>query len=186
MADGVKFNIKNNTEIRNLLRAIPERLKDSAYDLIEEELKIAVTEAKSNAQRLSTSGELVNGIRSYRDGKKVYYISDAPYSAFVEFGIRSQYKRKPGFEKAAMRYKGISNNGTGLTAKENIYKWADQKGIEKKYWYPIYRQIMTDGFPSKSGRSVLNSMGGFFIQPYYDARNRIGRRLKSILKRAFK
>lgn len=186
MADGFKFNIKNNTELRNLLRSIPTKMKDGAYDIIESEIKIAVQQAKSNAQRLSTTGELVNGIKSFRDGKKVNYISEAPYSAFVEFGIRSQYKRKPGFEKAAMRYKGISNNGTGLTGKENIYRWAEQKGIEKKYWYPIYRQIMTDGFPSKSGRSVLNSMGGFFIQPYYEARNRIGRRLKSILKRAFK
>lgn len=186
MADGLQFNIKNNTEIRNLLRAIPDRVKGAAYDVIEEEIKVAVEQAKSNAQRLNTTGELVNGIRSVRDGKKVYFVSDAPYSAFLEFGIRSGYRRKPGFEKAAMRYKGISNNGLGLTAKENIYRWASKKGIDKKYWYPIYRHIMTYGFPSDSGRSVLKSMGGFFIQPYYDARNRIGRRLKSILKKAFK
>lgn len=186
MADGVSINIKNNTEIRNLLRAIPEKLKASAYDVIEEEIAVAVTEAKANAGRLSVTGELQNGIRSVRDGKKVYYLSDAPYSAFVEFGIRSGYRRKPGFEKGAMRFKGVSNIGSAKSAKENIYEWAGKVGIDKKYWWPIYRQIMTKGFPSSSGRSRLYAQGGFFIQPYYDARNRIGRKLKSILKRAFK
>lgn len=186
MADGFKFNIKNNTELRNLLRSIPTKMKDGAYDIIESEIKIAVQQAKSNAQRLNTTGELVNGIRSLRDGKKVYYLSDAPYSAFVEFGIRLRYVRKPGFEKGAMRFKGISDNKKGLTGKQNIYKWAENKGIDKKHWYPIYRRIMEEGFPRPGGNSVLAGMGGFFIQPYVEARNRIGLRLKGLLKKALK
>lgn len=186
MADGFDFNIKNNTQFRNFLRSLPNNVKNAAYDIIESEIKIAVQHAKSNAQRLSTTGELANGITSIRDNKKVQYISAAPYSAFVEFGIRSRYRKKPGFEKTAMRFKNISNNGTGLTGKENIYKWAERKGINKKFWYPIYRNIMTIGFPSQSERSVLNSMGGFFIQPYYEARNRIVLRIKQILKKATK
>lgn len=186
MADGIKFIIKNNTELRNLLRSIPANLKTSAYDTIESEVKIAVQQAKSNAQRLSTSGKLVNGIKSQRDNNKVYYISEAPYSAFVEFGIRKRYVKKPGFEKTAMRFKNINNIGSGLSAKENIYQWAEAKGIPKKHWWAIYQQIMTDGFPSPSGRSVLGTMGGFFFQPYYEARNRIGLKLKGLLKRALK
>ncbi len=186
MADGFKFNIKNNTELRNLLRSIPTKIKDSAYDIIESEVKIAVQQAKSNAMKLNTTGELVNGISSLRDGKKVQYISAAPYSAFVEFGIRTRYVKKPGFEKTAMRFKGISNNGTGLTGMENIYKWAEAKGINKKHWYAIYKKIMDDGFPIPGGKSVLAGMGGFFFQPYYEARNRIGVRLNGLLKKALK
>lgn len=186
MADGFKFNIKNNTQLRNLLRSIPTKMKDGAYDIIESEIKIAVQQAKGNAQRLNTTGELVNGIRSLRDGKKVYYLSDAPYSAFVEFGIRLRYVRKPGYEKSAMRYKGISDNKKGLTGKENIYKWAEAKGINKKHWYAIYKKIMDDGFPIPGGKSVLAGMGGFFFQPYYEARNRIGVRLNGLLKKALK
>lgn len=186
MADGFQFNIKNNTQFRKLLRSLPENIKDAAYDIVESEVKIAVQQAKNNALRLNTTGELVNGISSLRDGRKVQYISAAPYSAFVEFGIRSRYQKKAGFEKTAMRFKNIANNGTGLTGKENIYKWAENKGIDKKYWYAIYRNIMTDGFPSKSPRSVLAGMGGFFIQPYYEARSRIVLRLKGILQKALK
>jgi HK97 gp10 family phage protein len=66
-------------------------------------------------------------------------VSQADYSAFVEFGTRSKVQIPAGVEGSRF------SKSSSLSAKEAIYAWCKRKGIEEKYWFPIYRQIMTRG-----------------------------------------
>ncbi len=184
MAGQVKINIKNNKEIANILKLLPQELKIRAVDIAEEELKVAAGQAKANIGNSNTFGDLTEGISVIRISNTVQFRSDAEHSAFAEFGIRGGYKPKRYFEKYASKFKNITNNSSGLTAKENIYRWAAKKGIVKKAWYPIYRKLI--GYPIKTestGYGPINNGRGFFIEPYLEARERIKKRLKRLLKR---
>jgi hypothetical protein len=184
MAGNVKINIKNNKEIANILRLLPKELKLRAIDIAEEELKVAAAEAKANVGTSNTFGDLVDGIVVTRISNTVQFRSDAEHSAFAEFGIRGGFRNKRYFEKYSAKFKGIKNNRSGLSAKANIYRWAAKKGIEKKAWYPIYRKLL--GNPIKSeqtGYTPINNGRGFFLEPYVDARDRIRKRLKRLLRK---
>ena len=182
MAGNVKINIKNNKEIANILRLLPQQLKIRAVDIAEEELKVAATQAKANIGTSNTFGDLAEGIVVVRISNTVQFRSDAEHSAFAEFGIRGGYRPKRYFEKYAAKFKGIKANSSGLTAKANIYRWAAKKGIIKKAWYPIYRKLI--GHPIKAetdGYQPINNGKGFFLEPYIEARDRIRKRLKRLL-----
>lgn len=184
MAASVKINIKNNKEIANILRLLPKELKIRAIDIAEEELKVAASQAKANIGTSNTFGDLESGIVVTRISNTVQFRSDAEHSAFAEFGIRGGFRNKRYFEKYAAKFKGIKTNKSGLPAKDNIYRWAAKKGIIKKYWYPIYRKLI--GFPIKGsddGYRPINNGRGFFLEPYVDARDRIRKRLKRLLKK---
>lgn len=184
MAGNVKINIKNNKEIANILRLLPQQLKIRAVDIAEEELKVAASEAKNNIGTSNTFGDLAEGIAVIRISNTVQFRSDAEHSAFAEFGIRGGYRPKRYFEKYAAKFKGITKNNSGLSAKQNIYRWAAKKGIDKKNWYPIYRKLL--GKPIKTtetGYLPINNGRGFFLEPYVDARDRIRKRLKILLRK---
>lgn len=180
----VKINIKNNKEIANIFRLLPQQLKVRAIDIAEEELKVAATQAKANIGGSNTFGDLAEGITVVRVSNTVLFRSDAEHSAFAEFGIRGGYRSRRYFEKYAAKFKGIKTNRSGLSAKDNIYRWAAKKGIVKKYWYPIYRKLV--GHPIKSdtdGYTPINNGRGFFLEPYLEARERIRKRLKRLLRK---
>jgi hypothetical protein len=184
MAGNVKINIKNNKEIANILRLLPQQLKIRAVDIAEEELKVAASEAKNNIGTSNTFGDLAEGISVIRISNTVQFRSDAEHSAFAEFGIRGGYRPKRYFEKYAAKFQGISKNKFGVSAKYNIYMWAAKKGIIKKAWYPIYRKLI--GHPiktDKTGYTPINNGRGFFLEPYVDARDRIRKRLKRLLRK---
>lgn len=184
MAGQFKIRIKNNKEIANIFRVLPDQLKLRAIDICEEELKVAAAQAKANIGNSNTFGDLAEGIVVVRVSNTVQFRSDAEHSAFAEFGIRGGFKGRRYFEKYAAKFKGIKSNSSGLTAKENIYRWAAKKGIVKKAWYPIYRKLV--GHPIKSdtdGYSPINNGRGFFLEPYLDAREKIKKRLKRLLRK---
>lgn len=185
MGASVKINIKNNKEIANILRLLPKELKIRAIDIAEEELKVAAAQAKANIGTSSTFGDLEAGIVVTRISNTVQFRSDAEHSAFAEFGTRQLYKPKRYFETYASKFMGITTNKSGLPAKANIYRWAAKKGIIKKAWYPIYRKLVGHPIKSdaKSGSKPINNGRGFFLEPYVDARDRIRKRLKRLLKR---
>lgn len=69
-------------------------------------------------------------------------VSQADYSAFVEFGTRSKVQIPAGFEQIASQFKGAKSSGD---AKKMIYAWCKRVGVPEDGWYPIYREIMTNG-----------------------------------------
>jgi hypothetical protein len=195
MGKGFNINIKNNKEIRDILRILPDQARENAFKIIDEEFKVAEGQAKSNAQNHTAFGNLANGIKAYRKGEQYFFVSTAEHSAFVEFGIRLGFKNnRPEFSSFAARYKGISTNPLGLSAMTNIYAWAIRRGIDKKYWYPIYRKLTgnpikegsKDGRTPKTGFYAINDGKGFFLGPYISARDKVRKRLRTLLKRSVK
>jgi len=71
------------------------------------------------------------------------YVSQASYSAFVEFGTKSQVSIPPGLESFAAQFKG--GGFSSLDAKAMIFEWCKRHGIERKAWYAIFIKIMTIG-----------------------------------------
>ena len=70
--------------------------------------------------------------------------SNAPYSAFVEFGTGSKVKVPPGFEKLASEFKG-KGGGSFDDFLDNIRDWCKKKGIDEKLAYPIAVSILRTG-----------------------------------------
>jgi HK97 gp10 family phage protein len=70
--------------------------------------------------------------------------SNAPYSAFVEFGTGSKVKVPPGFEKLASEFKG-KGGGSFDDFLDNIRDWCKKKGIDEKVAYPIAVSILRTG-----------------------------------------
>lgn len=70
---------------------------------------------------------------------------NADYAPFVEFGTKSNFDKSidPEIKRYAATFKG-SRTGSGKL-KDAIYKWANKKGIEKKYWGIIYLRILKFG-----------------------------------------
>jgi HK97 gp10 family phage protein len=110
--------------------------------------------AKSNAP--ANTGLLQQGIGAEKEGDLSYNVySNAEYSAFVEFGTLTKVQIPPGLEEYAAQFKGGTAPGA-LSAKEAIFAWCRDKGIEEAAWFAIFISIMTNGiepqpffFPAK-------------------------------------
>lgn len=132
------------------LDALLKRLQDAPQELvtnIDAELddgakqiaKLAKVQAPSN------NGTLRQGIDSEKVAAMDYSVfSNAEYSAFMEFGTGTYVDIPPGLEEYAAQFKGGGGSGV-LSAKEAIFQWCKQKGIDEKAWYAIYITIMTNG-----------------------------------------
>ena len=73
-----------------------------------------------------------------------FLVSRAEWSAFVEFGTRLKVSIPAGLEQEAAAAQ-VKTGGSSGRAKELIFAWCARKGIEQKFWYPIFVQIMTEG-----------------------------------------
>ncbi len=104
--------------------------------------KVMEQGAKRDAPK--DQGLLVSEISSLQDRPLVWsLVSQASYSAFVEFGTRSNVQIPVGLETEAAAARG-STGGT-LGAKQAIFQWCARHGIEKRFWYPIFVKIMVKG-----------------------------------------
>lgn len=91
-------------------------------------------------------GRLRSQITYKKKGPMNYeLISPANYSAYLEFGTKTNVRIPPGYQFLAAQYKGVNIDSGGLTMREAIYQWAKQKGIAKKWWWWIYLKIMQQG-----------------------------------------
>jgi len=70
--------------------------------------------------------------------------SNAPYSAFVEFGTGARVKIPAGFEKLAAEFKG-KKGGNFDEFLDNIRDWCKRKGIDEKLAYIIAVSILKKG-----------------------------------------
>jgi len=70
--------------------------------------------------------------------------SNAPYSAFVEFGTGTKVKIPAGFEKLASEFKGKSA-GNFDDFLDSIRDWCKKKGIDQKLAYIIAVSILRTG-----------------------------------------
>lgn len=128
---------------------IGERLataSEAVFKEVDAEIGASVKVMEQGAKRDAPvdQGLLRNEISSFQDKPLEWsLVSQASYSAFVEFGTRLKVSIPAGLEQEAAAARG-STGGTG-GAKELIFAWCARKGIERKFWYPIFVQIMTEG-----------------------------------------
>lgn len=116
-------------------KSVDIELKDGS----EQMAGIAKTQAPGN------TGSLRQGIGSEKEADLDYNVfSNVEYSAFVEFGTGTHVEVPPGLEEYAAQFKGTGTSGA-LSAKDAIYAWCKDKGIDPKAWYAIYVSIMVNG-----------------------------------------
>ncbi len=132
-------------------------------------MKVMEQGAKRDAPR--DQGLLANEISSFQDKPLRWsLVSQASYSAFVEFGTKSHVSIPPGLEAEAAKFRGQTAGGT-LGAKQAIFQWCARHGIDKKFWYPIFVKIMVTGIRPHP----------FFFRQLQDEQPRLIERLKAIL-----
>lgn len=141
MSDAFKINVVGFRELQaklkqaapNLTRLISAELKDGANAI--------AAEAKSRAP--ADQGILRNEISVQQiDNLHFAVVSGALYSAFVEFGTRSQVDVPAELQDYASQFQG---QGGSTGAKQMIFDWCQRKGIDPKFWYPIYISVMVKG-----------------------------------------
>jgi phage gpG-like protein len=178
MAD-FSINIRNVKRIQEILRKLPPNLKKEAMEVVKEEFELAAQESIGIAMETDFSGTLSSGISAEYEGNNFVYKSTAPYSAYHEFGTRSNVRRiDQGFQPWAIRFKTAGE--PRLIPYDNIKEWLAEKVTPKGKQYNVWKKISMQGRMSvKSGRS-------FFIAPYISAKARVLNRLEDILSRSIR
>lgn len=140
MARGARIEIRGLKELRKKLKGIPDRVAG--------EVDVAMSVAAKDYENRAIDdapinlGNLKNRISSYQVKQMDWeVVSQADYSAFVEFGTRTRVQVPADLQNYAAKFKGNS----GGDAKRHIFQWCKDKGIEEKFWWPIYIKIMTVG-----------------------------------------
>lgn len=128
----------NETSIKNCIKyleAYQKQLESLGSDLTHELTETGVVFAQQNASYMNIydSGELVNGIDSRYSKKKGYVVSEAPHSAFCEFGTGVVGKGDPHPEPAPGWQYDVNEHG------EEGWWYYDDNGA--KHW--------TKGMPSR-------------------------------------
>lgn len=88
-------------------------------------------------------GQLRSGISKNKVGFIHYeVVSAAEHSAAMEFGTRTRVVIPAELSAYASQFKGMKGSGD---AKRKIYEWCKRVGIEPKFWFSIFKKIMTVG-----------------------------------------
>lgn len=136
------------------VEGLPELLKDidqfggRLIQLIDYELLRGVQNMVRVAKRAAPKnfGNLAREITYKKSGPLSYeYISGAGYSAYQEFGTKGNTNIPAGLGDFAAQFKGSGFGKSQLSMKQAIFEWARHVGIEKKFWYLIYRSILIHG-----------------------------------------
>lgn len=163
------FTISGLEALKGKLKSLTDDLKqDVGY-----EIKASADAIEAHALRNAPkdNGFLVQGIGKQQTGELKWEVtSNADYSAFVEFGTRSQVSIPPGLEEFAAQFKG-SQGATARDAKEAIYEWCRSKGIEQEAWWPIFISIMVKGIKPHP----------FFFGGFLDEKPKLLARIKKIV-----
>lgn len=168
-------------------KKLPIEIKKEITDAAIAEFTQAANDAKGIVGTHNYTGDLAQKISVTEKDGKVFYQSLSDHAAFAEFGIRGSVRPTSKFQNIARKFIGINRNSSGLTAKSSIYRWAQFRGIDKQFWYPIYRKIM--GQPIKgsmTGFLPINNGIGYFFVPFEQARKRLIIRANSIVKKMTK
>lgn len=140
------INITGAKELQNRLNNLSGKLETRIGFELEDGARAIAAEAKQRANTgAADTGFMSNKISSYKQDILHYpVVSPAIYSAYVEFGTRSQVSVPAELSEFAAQYMG-SAGASSLGAKEAIYAWCKRKGIDEKAWYAIFISIMVKG-----------------------------------------
>lgn len=139
----VNIQIQGLNELKQRLQSLPDKITTR----VDAELKYGsqniAEEAKSNAP--GNTGNLRRLIGSDQLEPLSYRVfSGAEYSGFMEFGTGTFVSIPAGLEEFAAQFSRGAGDGI-ISAKEAIFQWCKDKGIEQSAWYAIYITIMRVG-----------------------------------------
>lgn len=174
MAQGLTIQVEGLKQLQKKLGNLPEHLIQEFDAELADTANGVVNRAVEDAPR--DQGILIQGISFYREDEMQYVVvSGAEYSAYIEFGTRTRVQVPAELQDYANQFR-LQNTGGESDVKKIIYEWCRRKGIEERYWYPIFIKIMTVG---------VNPHPFFFPQMRW-AQTQLNKNLRQALKRAIK
>ncbi len=139
---GITVQLKGFDELQKRLeRAVREFPKE-----VDAELNLSANQMRNGAIRDAPAdqGILRAEIQVTKQSQLNYGLfSNALYSGYQEIGTKSKVQIPAGLESVAAEIKGGGHSS--LSAKVAIFNWCKRKGIEQRFWYPIYIKIMVTG-----------------------------------------
>lgn len=139
----VTVKVKGVEATLKSIRSLPQKLEKKLDSVI----GVNVREMERNAKRDAPKdqGLLVNEITTKRVAPLRWtLVSQALYSAYIEFGTKTKVRIPAGLQDEAAKAKA-QVNATTLGVKEAIFNWCERSGIEQRLWYPIFLSIMIKG-----------------------------------------
>lgn len=170
----VNISIQGLNELKQRLNSLPDKLTTRIDAELKDGAATIATEAKNRAP--ANTGILRNLIGSDKVAALSYEVfSGAEYSGFIEFGTGTFVSIPAGLEEYASQF--VISGGSALSAKEAIFQWCKDKGIDEKAWYAIYITIMRAGihpqpffFPAKDRQEpIIIERVGKAVQAAVDA-----------------
>lgn len=140
-------SIQGLDELLTRLKNAPDIINKTVDAELDDGAKQMATLAVNNAP--GNTGALRQGIGSEKTAPLSYDVySNVEYSPFIEFGTGAQVQIPSGLEEYAAQFKGSGFSGV-LSAKDAIYAWCKDKGIEESAWYAIFVSIMNNGIAAQ-------------------------------------
>lgn len=136
-------------EVLAKLANLSKEGKEAAQEVVYDTASATVRHAKRLAPL--DNGELRRGIGLRKDdseGLSATVYSEAPHSGYVEFGTGPQVRIPPEFMEMAAKYKG-GKGGSFQEGLANIRRWCKKKGIDEKYAWVIFMNILRRGLRAR-------------------------------------
>jgi HK97 gp10 family phage protein len=143
MADTFNINLTEVEQLATRMKSLPDVLTQRIRLELQDGAQAIASEAIQRSP--GNNGILRNEIGYEKEDDLNFVVfSNALYSAYVEFGTRANVDIPPGLEAYAAQFIG-SPGASSLSAKEAIFEWCRQRGIDEKAWYAIYVTLLTNG-----------------------------------------
>jgi hypothetical protein len=128
------FDIKGLDTVQKALKAHPEKARKAIRGVLAEEVTTINREQVQAASRFTDRGQIIKGIGwSAVDELNFILFSQAPYSAYLEFGTRKKFRPIAGID--AGQYRG-SGGSTGKLY-DAILAWVKRKGVAHGTTYSV-------------------------------------------------
>lgn len=147
---------------------------DAVFKAIGNEAKASALTIARNAKRNAPAnhGALRRRITVNQIDEVTFeVVSNANYSAYIEFGTKAKVRVPPEFQAIAAAARGRGMIG-GLSAREAIFNWCRQRGIPERAWWPIYISIMKEGIRPQP----------FLVPAYEEEQRHFLNRLRNIIQ----
>jgi hypothetical protein len=192
MASSIGIEFKGLDKLQKKFNGIPDKLISEIGGEIESGAQEFVSEAKRKAP--INDGLLRQGIGFDKKADLNYVIfSNARYSAFVEFGTKSQVKIPAGLESVAAEFKG-KKYGDYYDFLEKILDWVKKKGIGATYNIKTRRKNrQTKDQFAEIAQKIADSImrkgikaQPFFFNTWFEKRRNISKNIKTAVNKALK
>lgn len=163
------IKIEGGDTLMQLLKDIPKKKLQDVEDEFEAYAFELNTMQKGRAPK--DEGSIVQAITNIKTAPLTWEIvCQKIHAVWNEFGTKSKARIPAGLEGVASQFRGVGL-ASGTNARQSIYEWCRRHGIEKRAWYLIYREIVTNGIKPHP----------FFYGPYFETRGKFIERIKNVL-----